>query len=52
MVELKTKKTAASVSAFLNAIEDAQVRKDCKHLPTLTKLIQAAVKDVQTKATA
>ncbi len=30
MVELKTKKNTASVSAFLNAIEDPQRRKDCK----------------------
>lgn len=30
MAELKTRKTKASVSAFLNAITDDQKRKDCK----------------------
>ncbi len=30
MAELKTQKTKASVAAFLNAIEDEQMRKDCK----------------------
>jgi len=30
MAELKTQKTKASVAAFLNAIEDPQLRKDCK----------------------
>ena len=30
MAELKTKKTKASVSAFLNKIADAQRRKDCQ----------------------
>jgi len=30
VAELKTKKTAASVSEFLNAIADEQKRKDCK----------------------
>jgi len=30
MAELKTKKTGASVAAFLAAIKDAQVRKDCR----------------------
>jgi hypothetical protein len=30
MAELKTQKTKASVSAFLNAIEDDQIRKDSK----------------------
>jgi len=32
MSELKTKPTTQSVTAFLNAIEDAQVRKDCKQI--------------------
>lgn len=32
MSELKTKPTHQSVTAFLNAIEDAQVRKDCKQI--------------------
>lgn len=41
MAELKTKKTAASVSAFLNAIKDDQVRKDCK---TVSALMQRATK--------
>lgn len=39
MAELKTKKTAASVSGFLNAIKDDQVRKDCK---TVSALMQKA----------
>src|SRR3954470_15244946 len=30
MAELKTRKTGASAAAFLNAIADDQVRKDCK----------------------
>ena len=32
---LKTKKTTQSVSAFLNAIEDLQLRKDCKQLKSI-----------------
>ena len=32
MAELKTKPTTQSVSAFLNAIEDDQIRKDCKQI--------------------
>jgi hypothetical protein len=32
MADLKTKKTAASVSSFVNAIPDEQRRKDCKSL--------------------
>lgn len=32
MAELKTKKNSASVTAFLNAIEDEQKRSDCKEL--------------------
>ena len=32
MAELKTKATKASVSAFINNIEDAARRKDCKAL--------------------
>ena len=35
MAELKTKPTKASVSAFLNAIEDEQKRKDSKQLAKL-----------------
>lgn len=35
MAEVKTRKTTASVSAFLNAIEDAQRRADCKALARL-----------------
>ncbi len=35
MAELKTKKTTASVSVFLNAIKDDQVRKDCKAVAAL-----------------
>lgn len=41
MAELKTQKTKASVSAFLNAIEDDQVRKDCK---TVSALMRKAAK--------
>lgn len=41
MAELKTKKTTASVSAFLNAITDDQVRKDCK---AVAALMQTATK--------
>jgi len=37
MAELKTQKTKASVAAFLNAIEDDQMRKDCK---AVAKLMQ------------
>jgi hypothetical protein len=37
MAELKTQKTKASVAAFLNAIEDDQMRKDCK---VVAKLMQ------------
>ena len=37
--ELKTKKTKASVAAFIAGIEDPQVRRDCK---TLSGLMQAA----------
>ena len=32
MSELKTKPTKASVSAFIDAIEDPQKRKDCREL--------------------
>ena len=35
MAELKTQKTKASVSAFLNAIEDDQRRADCKAVARL-----------------
>lgn len=35
MAELKTQKTTASVSAFLNAVEDPQRRADCKTVSTL-----------------
>lgn len=41
MAELKTKKTVASVSGFLNAIKDDQVRKDCK---AISALMQRATK--------
>jgi hypothetical protein len=37
MAELKTQRTKASVAAFLNAIEDDQMRKDCK---AVAKLMQ------------
>jgi hypothetical protein len=39
MAELKTKKTSASVPAFLAGLEDPAVRKDCK---TLVGLMKAA----------
>lgn len=41
MAELKTQKTKASVSAFLNAIEDDQIRKDCK---AVAAMMQKATK--------
>ena len=41
MAELKTQKTAASVSSFLSAIKDDQVRKDCK---TIAGIMQKATK--------
>ena len=39
MAELKTKKTTASVSAFLNAIADDQMRKDCKAIAALMQKV-------------
>jgi hypothetical protein len=39
MAELKTKATQASVSEFLNAVEDDERRKDCK---TVAKIMQKA----------
>lgn len=42
MAELKTKKTTASVSAFLTAITDDQVRKDCKAISTLMQKVTKA----------
>jgi len=41
MAELQTKKTKASVSSFLNAIEDDQKRKDCK---AVAAIMQKATK--------
>ena len=41
MAELKTQPTGASVSAFLNAIEDADRRRDCK---AIAKLMQKVTK--------
>ena len=41
MAELKTKATGASVSAFINAIEDDERRKDCK---AIAALMQKATK--------
>ena len=35
MAELKTKKTGASVSKFLNAIDDEQRRRDCKAIASI-----------------
>ena len=41
MAELKTKKTRASVAAFLNSVEDEQRRRDCK---AVAAMMQAATK--------
>ena len=41
MAELKTKKTNASVSAFIDAIDDAQRRRDCK---AMASMMQKATK--------
>ena len=41
MAELKTQKTDASVSQFINAIEDEQRRKDCK---AIAAMMQKATK--------
>ena len=43
MAQLKTKKTNASVSQFLNAVEDKQRRADCK---TVARLMRAATGNV------
>jgi hypothetical protein len=37
MAELKTKRTGQSVASFLNAIEDNQVRADCKAISGMMK---------------
>ena len=37
MAELKTKPTTVSPTIFLNAIDDAQLRKDCKALHKMMK---------------
>ena len=37
MAELKTKKTSASVSAFLDSVADESVRKDCRSLVRMMK---------------
>ena len=39
MYEAKTKPTRASVASYLNAIEDAERRKDCKALASLMKRV-------------
>ena len=41
MAELKTKPTAVSVESFLNAIQDEQVRNDCR---TIVDIMQKATK--------
>ena len=41
MAELKTRKTSASVSKFINAIDDEQRRKDCK---AIAAMMQKATK--------
>jgi hypothetical protein len=42
MAELKTKRTAHSVDAFLRGIEDEQRQKDCRALVTLMKQVTGA----------
>jgi hypothetical protein len=42
MAELQTRKTGASVSAFFNAIEDEQSRKDCKAVAALMQKVTKA----------
>ena len=37
MAELKTKKTSASVAAYLNAIADKQKRSDCKSVARMMR---------------
>ena len=37
MAELKTQKTGASVSKFINAIDDEQRRKDCKAIAAMMR---------------
>ena len=39
MAELKTKKTKASVTSFINSIEDAKLRKECKAVASLLKRV-------------
>jgi hypothetical protein len=41
VAEIKTKKTGASVSDFLDSISEAQKREDCR---AIVKMIQAATK--------
>ena len=42
MAEIKTKATGASVAQFINAIEDAQRRKDCKAIAALMQKVTKA----------
>ena len=42
MAELKTQKTGASVSKFINAIDDEQRRKDCKAIAALMQKMTKA----------
>lgn len=42
MAELKTTKSKASVTAFINAVEDDQVRKDCEAVSALMQKITKA----------
>jgi uncharacterized protein DUF1801 len=42
MAELKTKPTAASVTGFINAIEDDQIRKDSKAISVIMSKITKA----------
>ena len=42
MAELKTQKTDASVSKFINAIDDEQRRKDCKAIAALMQKMTKA----------
>jgi len=46
MAELKTQKTKASVSAFLNSIEDEEKRKDAKAVARIMREVTGAKPDM------
>ena len=46
MAELKTKRTAHSVDAFLRGIKDEQRQKDCRTLVTLMKRVTGAKPEI------